>query len=191
MTKDFDRGDDINYLGYTQKDLVDRFIYNPLSGEFSNRKTKKLITSTKDGRVVISVRSGSKILSLSGARIALMIMDNRALTDDETIKFIDGNSLNTCYNNIAVISKIDQVTKEPSFEYKAHPTEVDGVFKLICSKDGRPINHLSYYVVRRGSKQSVYRTKFFDEAKAIKEEWDKDHSIHRWDKTYPKSLLNA
>lgn len=172
-----------HYLGYTQQDLINRFIYDPKTGTLMNKKTNKVITSTKDGRIVVSVRRNGKIVNLSGPRLALMIMDGRALNEDETIKFIDGNSLNIAYHNLSVVPRISKLTKPQPLFYKAHPTETDGVFLMT---NGVPIQ--DFFVVRRGSNQAVYRTKDYEEAVMIRKEWESDHSIHRWDNTYSASF---
>lgn len=172
-----------HYLGYTQQDLIGKFIYEPKTGTLMNRKTKKIITSTKDGRVVVSVRRNGKIVNLSGSRLALMIMDGRALNEDETIKFIDGNSLNIAYHNLSVVSKVSIFNKPQTLVYKALPTETDGVFLMTNG-----VSIQDYFVVRRGSKQAVYRTKDYEEAMRIRKEWESDNSIHRWDNTYSVSF---
>jgi hypothetical protein len=45
-----------------------------------------------------------------------------------------------------------------------------------------------FFVVRRGSKQAVYRTYSYDEAVVVANEWLKDKTIHRWDNSYSSSI---
>lgn len=171
-----------NYKGLTREALKRRFIYDPLEGTFYNKKSGKPIDSTMGGRLVLPIRVGDKTLSLSPARVAVAIVDNKFLCSDQRIKFLDGDNLNFVYSNLSIISTKD-ATKDivhTSVNYKAVDTEVDGVVLL------KPMN---YFVVRRGPTQAVYRTYSFEEAVAVRKEWEKDKTLHRWDSTIPKKFL--
>lgn len=166
----------ITYQGFTQKDLIKKFIYNPSSGEFTNRKTGQVITTTKGGRLVIGLRQGNKVLTLSPARLAFMIMENRSLSKDEMIKFLDGDPNNTRFNNLSIVLKKCNVKTKDKVDWYTTKTDCDGIILLHPSK---------VFVVRRGNKQAVYRTKDYDHALEVYNEWLMDKSIHRWDNTIP------
>lgn len=170
----------ITYKGFTRDELITRFIYNPVSGEFFSGKRKTLITAMNKGRLVLSVRRGSMVFNLSRAKVALMIMGGRLPEKDEMIKFIDGDCNNTAYSNISIIKSKDNVVHRPSVVYSTVETSCDGVHQLLPK---------GYYVVRRGNTQAIYRTYDFDEAVAVRKEWEKDKTIHRWDKTMPSYYM--
>ncbi|CAB4124940.1 hypothetical protein UFOVP59_60 [uncultured Caudovirales phage] len=168
------------YQGFTRKDLMKRFDYKPHSGEFLNRKTGQVITTTKGGRLVIGIRVGNSVLTLSPAKLAYMIMDDRVVAKGEMVKFLDGDSSNLKYDNLSIITKVKNIDKPNAIDYWTTPTEKDGVVLLHPSM---------VFVVRRGPTQAVYRTFDYDLAVRVREEWEKYPSIHRWDYTMPDHYL--
>ena len=174
--------EDGTYNGFSKLDLEKKFIYDPVGGSFFSRKTGNPITSTREGRLVLVVRDNDRIVSLSAAKVALMLVDERVLHTDETIRFVDGNPLNVSYKNIAIVPKSKTVKTREVDAPKAIATEKEGVYRM------EPIG---FFVVRRGSTQAVYRPYSYKEAVEVREEWEKDKTIHRWDSTYPKFFYDS
>lgn len=158
------------YNGFTVDQLIQTFIYDPATGSFSYRENNKPIVNN-----YISIRNpkGKKV-TLYLSRVAVAIMTNSILSDLFVVKVKDGNPLNLSYNNLVVVSAKD--SNKPLSKHGVTKTERDGVFYSESQQ---------YFVVRRGKKQAIYRTTSFEEAVAVREEWEKDKSIHRWDFTVP------
>ena len=188
--KTIHKDDVVTYQGMSQDDLKKKYIYNPLTGEFFNKQSGQLITSTIRGRPVIAIRYGDRVSTLSMAKVALMIMDNRSVSKDEYIKFIDKDCSNLKYSNLSVMSKKTINLTQDHTNFSSEPTGHKRVFVVKGTLNSDPSKVVSkYFVVRRGPEQAVYRTKDYDHAVDIAEEWLKDNSIHRWDDTYPKHFL--
>lgn len=168
------------YQGMTREDLMKRFTYDPMRGIFYSRKSGDMITATKRGRPVISVRSGDNVITLSPAKVAYMIIEDRSLLKGEMIKFIDGDYDNLRFNNLSIIKTNENSPGKPSIDFWSTPTETDGV---------RLLHPTKVFVVMRGSKQAVYRTKDYEQAVKIRKEWETNRNIHRWDVTLPDVYL--
>lgn len=165
------------YQGFTYKELNDKFSYDPVEGRFYSKKTGKLLDSTKGGKMYLGIRIADKIISLQPAKVAMILVDQYFPKDDERVVFKDNDNLNFAYTNLKIIKKRDSALfAKNSIKHTAYATAVDGVFK---------IEPTGYFVVRRGSDQAVYRSYDFEEAVAIRKEWELDNTIHRWDKTMP------
>ena len=165
------------YQGFTYKELNDKFSYDPVEGRFYSKKTGKLLDSTKGGKMYLGIRIADEIISLQPAKVALILVDQYFPKDDERVVFKDNDNLNFAYTNLKIIKKRDSALfAKNSVKHTAYATTVDGVFK---------IEPTGYFVVRRGSDQAVYRSYDFEEAVAIRKEWELDNTIHRWDKTMP------
>lgn len=167
------------YQGYTRKELINKFIYDPDQGIFYNRKTKRPMKSTKDGRLVIISRVQDKLITLSAARVALIVVDDRFLESSEVIQFLDSNPCNLKYDNLGVSDKISNLKKGRVEAPNAIATEEEGIFKVMPK---------GFFVVRRGPKQAVYRTYSMEEAVKIRDEWLNNPEIHRWDYSYPEKI---
>ena len=119
------------YQGFTRKELDDKFTYDPINGRFWSKKTGKLLDSTKGGRMYLGVRIADEIIGLQPSRVALALAKNYFLKDDETVRFVDKDHLNLSIDNILVIKKKQKALDAKVFDHpKAHPTPVDGVFKI-------------------------------------------------------------
>lgn len=168
------------YQGFTREELKERFVYNPKTGEFMNRRKMTVINATNKGRLVLPVRSGDKVINLSRAKVALLIMEDRELAKGENIKYIDGDNNNNAYSNISVVKSEEHANHDNAITYSAVATPCKGVYQVLPT---------GYYVARRGHIQAVYRTYDYEEAVAIRKEWEKDKTIHKWDRTMPKQYL--
>ena len=165
------------YQGFTYKELNDKFSYDPVEGRFYSKKTGKLLDSTKGGKMYLGIRIADEIISLQPAKVAMILVDQYFPKDDERVVFKDNDNLNFAYTNLKIIKKRDSALfAKNSIKHTAYATAVDGVFK---------IEPTGYFVARRGSDQAVYRSYDFEEAVAIRKEWELDNTIHRWDKTMP------
>ena len=165
------------YNGFTKEDLIRKFIYDPVGGTFFNRRNSNPLTSTQKGRLVLVVRDGDRIVTLSAAKVALLMVGGITLKKGETVKFIDNDPLNLAYSNIVVVAKETLSGNKDYVAPYSVPTETDGVFQIMPK---------GFFVARRGSKQAVYRTNDYDEAVAIRKEWETDKNIHKWDNSYTK-----
>ena len=165
------------YQGFTYKELNDKFSSDPVEGRFYSKKTGTLLDSTKGGKMYLGIRIADEIISLQPAKVAMILVDQYFPKDDERVVFKDNDNLNFAYTNLKIIKKRDSALfAKNSVKHTAYATTVDGVFK---------IEPTGYFVVRRGSDQAVYRSYDFEEAVAIRKEWELDNTIHRWDKTMP------
>ena len=165
------------YQGFTRKELDSKFIYDPINGRFWSKKTGKLLDSTKGGRMYLGVRIADEIIALQPSRVALILAKNYFVKDDEVVRFADKDHLNLTIDNILVVKKKQKALDAKAFDHpKAHPTPVEGVFKIMP---------MGYFVARRGPEQAVYRSYDFGEVVNIRKEWEIDNTIHRWDVTMP------
>lgn len=165
------------YRGFSYRELDKKFSYDPVKGIFHSKKTGKLLDSTKGGKMYLGIRIGDEVFALQPARVAYILSKKYFLKPDEVIKFKDGDCLNHVLSNLLVVKKVEKALSARDIERpKAIPTDTDGISRIMP---------MGYYAVRRGPKQSVYRTDSYDEAVAIRKEWEQDKTIHRWDKTMP------
>jgi hypothetical protein len=166
------------YQGFTYKELNDKFSYDKVEGKFYNKRTGKILDSTKGGKMYLGIRIADETISLQPARVALILVDQYFPKDDERVVFKDNDSLNFAYTNLKIIKKRDAALfGKNAIRPKAHKTPVDGVVKIMP---------MGYFVARRGPEQSVYRSYDFEEVVSIRKEWELDNTIHRWDKTMPR-----
>lgn len=166
-----------NYRGFTYKELNDKFTYDPVNGKFYSKKTGVLLDSTKGGKMYLSVRVADDTFGLQPARVAFILNDKYFPKDDERVVFRDNDNLNFAYDNLKIIKKRESILFAKNVvRPKAHPTSVDGVFKIMP---------MGYFVARRGPEQAAYRSYNFDKVVAIRKEWELDNTIHRWDSTMP------
>jgi len=169
-----------NYMGMNQKDLISRYVYDPEKGIFYTRKTGKRVTSTNKGKLVLPVRCGDRILNLSPAKVALIIIDNIYVPVGHTISFKDGNHNNLKYSNISIIKRVENNLTINEISYHTKPIS-EGIVSLYYKQ--HDVEHFKFFVVRRGPRQSVYRTLDLEEAKAVYDEWLNDKFITRMDAT--------
>jgi hypothetical protein len=166
------------YQGFTYKELNDKFSYDKVEGKFYNKKTGKLLDSTKGGKMYLGIRIADETISLQPARVALILVDQYFPKNDERVVFKDNDSLNFAYTNLKVIKKRDAALfGKNAIRPKAYDTPVVGVVKIMP---------MGYFVARRGPEQAVYRSYDFEEVVNVRKEWELDNTIHRWDKTMPK-----
>lgn len=170
-----------DYKGFTHKELDSKFSYDPNSGKIYNKKSGKLMDSTRQGSLYIGIRRGTEVITLSSARVALILEKNLFLKQGETIRFKDGDNLNLKIDNILVI-EVGQNNTGKTFVEEPYSvaTATKGVYQIMPK---------GFFVARRGPTQAIYRTNSYEEAVKIRKEWEKDKTIHRWDATTDMSYI--
>ena len=176
------------YQGFTYKELNDKFSYDKVEGKFYNKKTGKLLDSTKGGKMYLGIRIADETISLQPARVALILVDKYFPKDDERVVFKDNDSLNFAYTNLKIIKKRDAALfGKNAIRPKAYDTfQVGPNGEAILVVGVVKIMPMGYFVARRGPEQAVYRSYDFEEVVSIRKEWELDNTIHRWDKTMPR-----
>ena len=163
------------YQGFTLEELKALLDYDPDSGRFVVKKTGLVVTDNK-----LKVRNPEKkSVTLMLSRVAVWLVEEVPVEDDFVVKFKDSDPDNLAYDNLVVVAKCD--SNKPLTDQSNMETATKGVFFL---------PKYNYFVVRRGPTQAVYRTFEYKEAIAIRKEWEKDKTIHRWDRTVPSHLTN-
>lgn len=165
-----------SYQGFTLTDLNTRFTYDPDRGVVVYKKTKVL----QERRFKVRNPKGD-LVTVSVPRVAVMIHNQEILDDDLMVRLRDGNDYNLSIDNLVVAhSREGNLGEETLVKYVETATR--GVFYG---------HHSELFVVRRGKTQAVYRTPDYKEAVSVRKEWEKDKTIHRWDRFTPEWLLPA
>lgn len=164
-----------SYLGFSRDDLVAMFDYDPIEGIFTRKS---------DGRKLLDFKyacrdSQGNSVTLYLHRVACVLVDNLFLSDDDCVRFKDGNRFNMAYDNLVVAKRAGD--NEPVSEHKYVETATEGVFY-------NPKSQL--FVVRRGATQAIYRTFSYKEAIFVRKEWELDNKVHRYDFTMPDWFKN-
>ena len=159
------------YLGMTKEDYLQYFIYDQDSGVVKSRKTEKVIGQVTGYGLIHTFRIEKKIKTISLGKLCYFLYHNVDIGSGKKIVYLDDNTYNLKPDNLKLVGKVD--TKEDLGRLSVVETETVGVFY-------NPNNNL--FVVRRKDDQAVYRTFSYQEAVAVRVEWESDKSIHRWDR---------
>ena len=173
------------YLGKTKKELLSLFEYDELNGKLYRTKPyspfcrqseersseRKNIGNLTPHGYTYSMRENKKLVQYSLGKLCYFLHHEVEILPGSKINYIDGDFSNLKPDNLSL------VTKSPvsaSGRLKVQNTEVDGVVY-------NPNN--GFYIARRGKDQAIYRTLSYQEAVAIRKEWEEDNTIHHWDRT--------
>jgi hypothetical protein len=165
----------VTYLGLSLNDLNDLFFYDSREKVVKLRRTGKSIGTDSGNGLIYKMRVENKVLSISLGKLTHILYHQSILDKYDKIKYKDGDYTNLDPDNLVVVRKV------------LHSSREDRVDPMIFVDRRIFYNSNSgQYVVRRGSKQAIYRTFSKDEAISIRNEWESDNSIHKWDKTVEK-----
>lgn len=162
------------YLGMTLEELDKSFFYDRDNGKIYSRFSKQEVGSVTDSGLVIKKRVGHKVINLSVGKMCYFMIHGVCLDKYDKIYYLDGDYTNLKPDNLSVVRYVPN--RNPS-ELEPY-VEVDRRIFYDPNK--------TRYVVRRGSTQAVYRTFDLKEAVSIRNEWEIDNSIHKWDETCEK-----
>ena len=166
----------MTYKGYTIEQIKSFVDYDPESGVFKSKKTGKELV----GRDFSYREDGSSVVTkFQLSRLAVMITGDLYLGDEDRVVHKDKDPYNYKRDNLVVVPVKEAYatrTNDPVNRYLE--TEYEHIFVGTLNK---------MFVVRRGPKQSIYRTYSKEEAVAVRDRWLESHKkLHEWDKSYPK-----
>ena len=159
------------YLGMTQEDYDEYFIYDKDNGILLGKKTGSRLGSPTEHGLITSIRVKKKVKTVYIGKLCYFLNHNVNMSSGSKIKYLDDDYTNLRPNNLKLVGKVNIRVQSGRFLVKE--TETKGVFF-------NPNNN--HFVVRRGDEQAVYRTLSYQEAVALRLEWESDKSIHRWDR---------
>lgn len=162
------------YLGMSREDLESLFIYDREKGLILSKKTGKVVGTEYPHGIVIKKRWEGKVLSLSAGKMCYFLLHDVQLSDSDMIRFKDKDYFNLRPENLELCKCANPRQVEERLDF----IEVDRRIYF------NPNNSL--FVVRRGVNQAVYRCFSLKEAVSIRNEWESDKTVHRWDFTVAK-----
>jgi hypothetical protein len=168
--------DKMTYKGYTIEQIKSFVDYDPDSGLFHSKKTKKELIN----RDFTYREEGSKTVTCFRlARVAVMFMTDDYLSDNDRITFKDDNPYNHAYSNLVVVPYKDVYQNRHNNPTNTYlETEHEHIYVGSLNK---------LFVVRRGIDQGIYRTYSKEEAVAVRDRWiESGKTLHEWDTFCPK-----
>lgn len=158
----------------TKEDLESSFIYDKLMGTVLSRKTGKPVGSIYPSGLVVKKRRDDKIVSLSLGKMCYFLHTGVQMVDTDMICYLDGDFHNLKPDNLELRKYIP-----PKETVKRLPIVVVDRNIIYNPNNGE-------FVVRRSPYQAVYRADTLEEARLVRNEWESDKTIHKWDKTVKK-----
>lgn len=159
------------YLGMTKHELNDIFIYDKDNGKVYSRLTNVPVGTMTTSGLVFKRRIKNKVISISLGKMCYFLNTEEELDRYDLIEYVDGNYDNLRPDNLKVVRKV--MSREYSYlnRHKVVPVDRFIVFNP----------NTNQYVVRRGVNQAIYRCFDLNEAISIRNEWELDNSVHKWD----------
>jgi hypothetical protein len=159
-----------NYLGMTKSDLEVNYIYDKDEGRVYTRRERKEVGTPTASGLVHKRRCGDKTVTISLGKLCYFLEHEVTLVAADKILYRDGNFYNLKPENLEAVRYISNRPEgiEPYIEVEE---------RIFYDPN------TTFYVVRRGPTQAVYRTFDLKEAISIRNEWKNDNSIHKWDKS--------
>jgi hypothetical protein len=165
------------YLSLNKQEWEDIYYYNKEEGKVYNRVSDTVVGSITPSGLVVKRRIDNKVISVSLGRLCYFLINGVALDHRYFVKYYDKDIHNLKPDNLYVTKD-----KEHSGEYSyAGRQEVVPVDRNIIYNPNS-----NMFVVRRLTNQSIYRCSSLEEAISIRNEWELDNSIHKWDKSVGK-----
>jgi hypothetical protein len=159
------------YLGLTKDQYERMFHYDRKNGRLVSKVTKEDVGSyTASGRIY-KKRQEDKVISISIGKLCYFLVHQVTLDKSDKILYKDSDCDNLRPDNLEVVRYIPNKREEDVREL----LEVDD--HIFYDSE------TTYYIVRRGPIQAVYRTFDLKEAISIRNEWKLDKTIHKWDKS--------
>lgn len=173
-----------NYKGYTIKELMTVLDYDKENGIFKSMISGKEIVGYGVAKAAMPHRTFSfrdvttkEVVNLQLARVAYMIGSGTYLEDKERVIYKDGDVYNLKYDNLVVVPYKEMYKK--SNNNKNEYLETDEEHIWVGTMNGM-------FVVRRGSRQSIYRTYNKQDAIRVRDEWlESGKKLNEFDKFLP------
>ncbi len=159
------------YLNLTREEIEESFKYDREKGKVYSRLTDQEVGYMTVSGLVIKKRIGHKVLNLSAGKMCYFLEHDVVFDKYDKICYKDGDCTNLKPDNLCVVRHIANQQPDTLEPY----VEIDRRIFYDPNK--------TRYVVRRGPTQAVYRTFDLKEAISIRNEWESDNSIHKWDES--------
>lgn len=160
----------LTYLNLTLSDLEDYFKYERDTGRVYLRRSGKLVTSCNSYGLVSGIRQGDKIIKLSMGKMCYFMIHQVSVDSSDKIIYLDKDYTNLKPNNLELVKYV--APEEPVFRLPV--VEVDR--RIFYSPTE------GYYILRRNRNQASYCSYDLKEVISVRDEWELDNSIHKWDK---------
>lgn len=160
----------LTYLNLTLTELDDYFNYDRDRGKVYLRRSGKLITTSNKSGLVAGIRVGDKVTKLSVGKMCYFMIHQTPIGNGDKIIYLDGQYTNLRPNNL---ERVKYVAPE---DFIPRPAVVEVDRRIFFS----PAE--GYYILRRNSDQASYCSFDLKEVISVRDEWEKDKTIHRWDK---------
>lgn len=164
------------HLGLTKLEWEATYSYNKEEGNIYSKSSCKVIGSPSPYGLLVKKRLGDKVMTINLGRLCMFLLTEEDLPRHTFVRYYDEDINNLRPENL-YLSKSKSVF---DFRYLGREEIVDIDTGIIYNPNS------NMFVVKRGSKQSVYRTYSLEEAISIRKEWELDNSIHKWDKSCEK-----
>jgi len=165
-----------SYLGWTVEELKDCFVVEDgLLVVAETGKQAGRLKSAKHGLFHICYHPVSQERrDLSCARVAYMIQSGCVVPEGFVVSCKDGDPYNLDLSNLVVVKQGSNGKDKKSSVVVA--TAYEGVH--YHTKNG-------FYIVRRGPKQSIFRSFSLKECVEVWSRWVADNSLNEWDDWMP------
>jgi len=156
------------YYGFSCREIREKYKFDFDSGKvFCRRSGNEVGHKRKDGTTIIGCRDKERQnVNLLKSWILYFAYYGYVPSPPHIVGFIDGNEENFSITNLVVTRRRGRVPTDASNWEEVE----DGIFF-----DGEN------YLLRRGKKQSTYRTPVLDEARFVRDEWKSEPSWNRLD----------
>lgn len=160
------------YLGLTKEQWEQIYRYDTTEGKVYSVDTGVLVGKETPTGLVVKRRMEHTVKSVSLGRLCYFLIHNEDLDIRYLIKYSDGDIHNLKPDNLVVTKDKVRVNEY----YYAGRQKVVPVDRFIVYNPNS-----NQYIVRRGVNQAIYRSYSLNEAISIRNEWESDNSIHKWD----------
>lgn len=164
------------YLGWTVEELKDRFDYDECEGFVVDKETGSTVGyNSQDGlKVKVKHPVTGAVKELSVGRVAVMLLTGSFLDSRLQVSYADGNYFNLENANLVVVKKGSNAHKKKV--NNVIPTEHEGIFYHMEN---------GFYIVRRGPKQSIFRSFSLKDCVAVYKRWRNNENLNEWDDWMP------
>lgn len=160
------------YLGLTKEQWEDIYKYDATEGKVYSVNSGVLVGSPTSTGLIVKKRLENKVVTVYLGKLCYFLIHGKIPDRRFFIRYKDNDIHNLKPDNLVVTNE-----KQHGNEfYYAGRQEVVPVDRFIVYNPNS-----NQYIVRRGTNQAIYRTFSLEEAISIRNEWESDNSIHKWD----------